>query len=114
MRAKTARWAETALLTSALIFAASAGRCAAAEPDRRPIAEPAAGIPAPRFEAAGLSSVRPHVRGKIPAVLIHGLGSGPRSWARMIEGLEADPILREHYQFWTFGYRTGEPILYSA
>ncbi|MBV8430079.1 MAG: alpha/beta hydrolase, partial [Solirubrobacterales bacterium] len=65
-------------------------------------------------EAAGLSLVRPYVRGKIPVVLIHGLGSGPRSWSRTIEAVEADPILRENYQFWTFGYRTGEPILYSA
>ena len=32
----------------------------------------------------------------------------------MIEGLEADPSIRRHYQFWTFGYATGEPILYSA
>jgi hypothetical protein len=32
----------------------------------------------------------------------------------MIEGLEADPTLRANYQFWTFGYPTGEPILYSA
>src|SRR5215472_10513174 len=114
MRAKTAGWAQTALMTSALIVAASAGLCAAAEPDRRPTAGPAAGIPAPRSEAAGLSSVRPYVRGKIPVVLIHGLGSRPRSWARMIEDLEADPILRANYQFWTFGYPTGEPILYSA
>jgi pimeloyl-ACP methyl ester carboxylesterase len=113
MRAKPTGWAQMALLTSALIFAASAGRCSAAEPDRRPIAEPAAGIPAPRLEA-GLSSARPYVRGKIPVVLIHGLGAGPQSWARLIEGLEADPILRANYQFWTFGYPTGEPILYSA
>ena len=58
--------------------------------------------------------MRPYVRGKIPVVLIHGLGSGPHSWAPMIQGLEADPILRESYQFWTFGYPTGEPPLYSA
>jgi hypothetical protein len=32
----------------------------------------------------------------------------------MIEGLQADPIIRENYQFWTFGYPTGEPVLYSA
>ena len=32
----------------------------------------------------------------------------------MIEGLEADPILRAHYQFWTFDYPSGEPVLYSA
>jgi len=114
MRAKTAGWAQTALITSALFIAASTGLGEAAELDRRPTAGPAAGILAPRFEAAGLSSVRPHVRGKIPVVLIHGLGSKPRSWARMIEDLEADPTLRANYQFWTFGYPTGEPILYSA
>jgi pimeloyl-ACP methyl ester carboxylesterase len=32
----------------------------------------------------------------------------------MIEALEADPSLRERYQFWTFGYATCAPILYSA
>ena len=32
----------------------------------------------------------------------------------MIECLEADPAIRDHYQFWTFGFSTGEPILYSA
>ena len=114
MRTVPAVWASTALMTFALNFDASAGRCEAAEPARRPTAEPAAGIPAPRFEATGLSLVRPYVRGKIPVVLIHGLGFSPRSWARMIEGLEADPILRANYQFWTFSYPTGEPILYSA
>jgi pimeloyl-ACP methyl ester carboxylesterase len=71
-------------------------------------------IPAARDDAGALSLVRPYARGKVPVVLIHGLGSTPRSWAPMIAGLEADPILREHYQFWTFGYPTGEPVLYSA
>ena len=28
--------------------------------------------------------------------------------------LEADPTLRDRYQFWTFGYSTGDPIPYSA
>ncbi|MGZ3300052.1 MAG: alpha/beta fold hydrolase [Isosphaeraceae bacterium] len=110
MRAMPAVWASTVLVTSALISAPTAGFCEAREPDRRP----AARVPAPRSEGPGLSPVRPYVRGKIPVVLIHGLWSSPRSWASMIEGLQADPILRENYQFWTFGYPTGEPVLYSA
>ena len=32
----------------------------------------------------------------------------------MIESLEADAALRDRYQFWTFGYSTGDPIPYSA
>jgi pimeloyl-ACP methyl ester carboxylesterase len=32
----------------------------------------------------------------------------------MVEDLEADPALRDRYQFWTFGYSTGDPIPYSA
>jgi pimeloyl-ACP methyl ester carboxylesterase len=32
----------------------------------------------------------------------------------MIEALEADPAMRGHFQFWTFGYSTGDPIPYSA
>ena len=31
-----------------------------------------------------------------------------------INGLQADPEIRKHYQFWVFGYPTGNPILYSA
>jgi pimeloyl-ACP methyl ester carboxylesterase len=67
-----------------------------------------------QFEPIGLSMLDPYTRGKIPAVFIHGLGNRPDSWAQMIGCLEADPTLRERYQFWTFGFSTGEPILYSA
>lgn len=65
-------------------------------------------------QPAGLALARPYSRGKIPVILIHGLGSSPKSWAPMIEALEADPSLRERYQFWTFDYATCAPILYSA
>lgn len=65
-------------------------------------------------QPAKLALSRPYSRGKIPVILIHGLGSSPKSWVPMIEALEADPSLRERYQFWTFGYATCAPILYSA
>ena len=32
----------------------------------------------------------------------------------MFEDLEADAALRDRYQFWTFGYSTGDPLPYSA
>jgi pimeloyl-ACP methyl ester carboxylesterase len=67
-----------------------------------------------RFEATGLSLLHPYRRGKMPVVLIHGLWSSPWSWARMIEVLEAEAALRDRYQFWTFGYSTGDPLPYTA
>jgi pimeloyl-ACP methyl ester carboxylesterase len=76
--------------------------------------EPVAGIPGLRFEPTGLSLLRPYSRGKVPVILVHGLWSSPWSWARTVAGLETDPALRDRYQFWTFGYSTGDPILYSA
>jgi pimeloyl-ACP methyl ester carboxylesterase len=67
-----------------------------------------------RFEPTGLSLLRPYRRGRIPVVLIHGMWSNPWSWARLIEVLEADAALRDRYQFWTFGYSTGDPLPYTA
>jgi pimeloyl-ACP methyl ester carboxylesterase len=32
----------------------------------------------------------------------------------MIEDLDADPEIMDRFQFWTYGYSTGDPILYSA
>ncbi len=54
------------------------------------------------------------MRGKVPVVLVHGLWASPWSWNRMIEALEADPAINSRFQFWTFGYSTGDPIPYSA
>jgi pimeloyl-ACP methyl ester carboxylesterase len=33
---------------------------------------------------------------------------------KTINGLQADPEIRKHYQFWVFAYPTGNPVLYSA
>jgi pimeloyl-ACP methyl ester carboxylesterase len=57
---------------------------------------------------------RPYEQGKIPVVLIHGLCGFPRQWDRMVEYLEAEPDLRERYQFWSFGYESGNSIPFSA
>ncbi len=67
-----------------------------------------------RYEPTGLSLLLPYVRGKVPVVLVHGLWASPWSWHRMIEALEADPAIKGGFQFWTFGYSTGDPIPYSA
>ncbi len=67
-----------------------------------------------RYEPTGLSLLQPYRRSRVPVVFVHGLWSGPWSWSPMVEALEADPHLRDRYQFWTFGYSTGDPILYSA
>src|SRR4051794_9943686 len=59
-----------------------------------------------RFEPTGLSLLRPYRRGKIPVLFVHGLWSGPWSWSRMIEDLEADPGGRGPFQFLADGYPT--------
>jgi pimeloyl-ACP methyl ester carboxylesterase len=65
-------------------------------------------------EPDGLDIRRPHERGKVPVVLIHGLWGTPGLWDRMIEDLEADATLRSRYQFWTFRYASGDSIPFSA
>jgi pimeloyl-ACP methyl ester carboxylesterase len=67
-----------------------------------------------RYEPTGLSLLRPYDRGKIPVVFVHGLWLSPWSWHRMIQALEGDPSIKGRFQFWTFGYSTGDPIPYSA
>jgi pimeloyl-ACP methyl ester carboxylesterase len=67
-----------------------------------------------RYSSTGLSLRRPYTRGKVPVVFIHGLWATPVSWDRMIVALEAELRLSVEYQFWTFGYSTGDAIPYSA
>jgi pimeloyl-ACP methyl ester carboxylesterase len=66
------------------------------------------------YESTGVSLLQPYARGKIPVILVHGLWASPWSWSRMIEILEADPAINGSFQFWTFGYSTGDPIPFSA
>ena len=63
---------------------------------------------------AGLGMRRPFEPGKVPVVLIHGLWGFPHQWDPVIEALEADPVIRGKYQFWTFSYASGDSIPFSA
>jgi pimeloyl-ACP methyl ester carboxylesterase len=56
----------------------------------------------------------PYERGKIPVVLIHGLGSSPLAWAEAVNDLRGDPVLRSRYQIWIYMYLTRNPFLLSA
>lgn len=56
----------------------------------------------------------PHRRGRIPVVFVHGTASNPSVWLNMLNDLDSDPVIREHFEFWVFRYDSGQPILYSG
>lgn len=62
----------------------------------------------------GLHRITPFDPNRIPVILIHGFKDNPASWVKLINQLQSDPDIRYKYQFWTFTYPTGIPILYSA
>src|SRR5881275_1475647 len=73
------------------------------------------GFSATKYPApTGLYFLQPYDPDRIPLVFVHGLFSTPFDWVKTINGLQADPEIRKHYQFWIFAYPTGNPILYSA
>jgi len=61
-----------------------------------------------------LYMLQPYDTTKIPVVLVHGLMSTPLTWLTMINYFLNDPVIRNKYQFWTYMYPTGNPLLYSA
>lgn len=62
----------------------------------------------------GLFTLQPYRPGKIPIVLVHGTASSPARWAELVNELEGDPVMRDHYQIWAFMYDSANPIPYSA
>src|SRR5262249_17473114 len=58
---------------------------------------------------AGIYLFEPYQPGKIPVLMIHGLLSSPLTWMPLFNDLRADPVLREHFQFWFYLYPTGNP-----
>jgi pimeloyl-ACP methyl ester carboxylesterase len=70
--------------------------------------------PATVENRAGIHMLEPYQPGKIPVVLVHGLLSSPLTWAPVYNDLQADPALRERFQFWAYFYPTGNPYLATA
>jgi len=69
---------------------------------------------ATRTMNAYLAGVEPYRPGRFPVVFVHGTASSPGRWADMVNDLMNDRRLRTRFQFWFFGYNTGNPVAYSA
>ena len=68
-----------------------------------------------RYDAeTGLYRFEPVDTNRIPVIFVHGIKSSPSIWKNMVNRLRADEDIRENYQFWSFSYATGTPILYSS
>jgi pimeloyl-ACP methyl ester carboxylesterase len=99
------------IVVGALVVGVSPNEpCASAQP----VLVPPSGVDHTGRGFDGLSILRPVERGKIPVILVHGLWGSDRQWDRMVRDLEADEAIRGRYQFWTFGYATGDSIPFSA
>ncbi|MBO0735475.1 MAG: alpha/beta fold hydrolase [Alphaproteobacteria bacterium] len=61
-----------------------------------------------------IDGLEPYHPGQIPVIFIHGTASSSGRWANLVNDLQADPVIREHFQFWWFSYSTGNPMPYSA
>lgn len=66
------------------------------------------------LDKSGLYMLQAYEPGKIPVVFVHGLWSSPIIWMPVINDLQGDQTLRNHYQFWYFVYPTGNPFAFSA
>jgi hypothetical protein len=65
-------------------------------------------------EHSPLDGLEPYHPGQIPVIFIHGTASSSGRWANLVNDLQSDPVIREHFQFWWFSYSTGNPMPYSA
>ena len=61
-----------------------------------------------------IDGMEPYRPGQIPVVFIHGTSSSSGRWADLINDLQSDPVIRDHFQFWWFSYSTGAPTPFSA
>ena len=62
----------------------------------------------------GLFFGQPYDPDRIPVIFVHGLISTPQMWFRVINKLDEDAVVRARYQYWVFGYPSGNPVAYSS
>ena len=63
-----------------------------------------------RYEnSAKLTRLQPYDPSKIPVLFVHGLSNSPAIWVPMIDYLREDPVIRQNYQIWVYGYPSGQP-----
>jgi pimeloyl-ACP methyl ester carboxylesterase len=67
-----------------------------------------------RNQKPTLVALEPHQHGYMPLIFIHGTTSNSTTWANMVNDLQEDPAVRDHFEFWFFSYASGNPIPYSA
>ncbi len=72
------------------------------------------GLFLPQSQDAEVNLLEPYDPHRIPVLFVHGLISHPRMWRDVYNELRADPDLRGKYQFWSYRYPSGWPVLYSA
>jgi hypothetical protein len=46
-----------------------------------------------------LDGLEPYRPGQIPVIFIHGTASSSGRWANLVNDLQSDPVIREHFQF---------------
>jgi pimeloyl-ACP methyl ester carboxylesterase len=68
-------------------------------------------IPAPQDQ---IQFLQPYLRGRIPIVLVHGTASSGERWAELVNELQSDPLIQDHYQVWIYRYDSGNPVGFSA
>ena len=83
-------------------------------PDPRLLGFEAMMRPAGYIKQAGIYLLEPYDPDRIPVLFVHGLISAPQMWFPTINAVESDPVLRGKFQYWVFGYPSGDPIAYSA
>lgn len=93
-----------------MLVAAASGCCAFQLPDWWVAFQ----TPETAWGEMGLYECKPYQPAKIPVVFVHGLLSDPDTWDPMIEALQRDPVLAQHYQFLAFRYPTGVSYLKTA